>query len=268
MQRIILRSEVIVQGRDFWGRNSQMRFEPGEKGSGWLWRTNGLLVPLNYSTVSRGTRQIQFELDGRFFHIYEHIGWLKYLGLMDVVIRTDPWPPYFGRGAEYFEAILSQISTTDEEIKWVTVGKDIRWSDGNSSLEVLPRGSKTLGLSVAVDYKGYGVEHQGLEFPNSQALRLVADAYTQGWPSYLYYLSLAASMFGWPHHGRIIWPQKHLASELVVMFAHHRFLDLLGALSLVSQDRLLSAQVFSVHCGHKGDLAMISRIVKSLKPLD
>ncbi len=269
MQRIILRSEVVVRGRDFWGRNSQIRFEPGGRGAGWLWRTKkGSLIPLNYSTVSRGTRQIQFESAGQFLHVYEHIGWLKYLGLMDVVIETNPWPPYFGRGREYLDAIFPRISATNEKVEWATVSKIVKWGDGRATLEVLPRKSRSLNLAVTVIYKGYGNEHQGLEFPDSRALRLVADAYTQGWPPYLYYLSLVASMFGWPHHGKIIWPQKHSASELMVRFSKHRFLDLLGALSLVSQSHLLSAQVFSTCCGHKGDLAILPKIAKVLCPLN
>lgn len=266
MQRITLWSEVVLWGKDFWGRNSQITFEPGKRGKGWFWRTKkGLLIPLNYSTVSKGTRQIQFEFEGEAFHIYEHIGWLKYFGLMDMVIETDPWPPYFGRGKEYLDAILSRIFVTNEEIEWVTVGKTIKWGDGKATLEVLPRKSKSLSLVVMVLYKGYGTEHQGLEFPDYRALKLVADAYTQGWPPYLYYLSTVASKFGWPHHSRIVWPQKYPASELMVKFARHRFLDLLGALSLVCQDHLLSAQVFSTCCGHKGDLAILPKIVNALR---
>lgn len=275
MNPVVLKSQVVLRGKDFFGRNSELKLSPARPGSGWLWKMqSGNVVPLTHCNVRQGMRQIQIGADsdyGNVLHIFEHIGFLRCgLGLFDVIVESSPWPPYFGgRGRELLSAVKDKmIVDGSREIKWYTLSDVVKWkNERGANIEVVPSGTKSLGLNVMVDYAGYGKEYLGFDFPDQEALEKISSVYTQGWPPSLFYLSLIASKFGWPHHNQIVWPQKYEAKKLLVQFARHRTFDLLGALCLVCKDGLLSAKVFSSFCGHKGDLAILPKIARVLCPL-
>ena len=147
------------------------------------------------------------------------------------------------------------------------VSEEITHERGRSVIKISPWDKKELRLNVMIDYPGIGNDFSFFSFPDSSALQRVVSAYTQGWPPRLFYLSKAASMFGWPNHKKIIWPQEHEPRELLRLFSTHRAMDLLGALSIICEKGLLAADIVSTCSGHRDDLVVLPKIAEKLRPL-
>ncbi|KPJ55264.1 hypothetical protein AMJ47_00055 [Parcubacteria bacterium DG_72] len=276
MNRVFLEKSVSVYGKDFWGRQARISFHPAGAGQGWLWRINDAeLIKLSHRNIERGTRQIQFCHSKKRLYAFEHLGILKWMGLLDVIIDSDPWYPYFGgRSLELLENVWP-CCRLGNEVEWCTVLKKVRWDYPNpragraAYIEIAPAQEKRIKLNITIAYPKIGERSISFTLADFNTLKGVSCAYTQGWPPYLFYLSEAASVIlGWPHHSRITWPQRYEEKEVLDKFIAHRALDILGSLSLLCQDGLLAADVISVCCGHEGDLNVISKAAELICPLN
>ena len=85
------------------------------------------------------------------------------------------------------------------------------------------------------------------------------NAFTPGWPPYLYRVSQLAGLFGWPHHVHINWPNGN-GKTFVKNAVLHRVADILGGLSLAAHDGLPVGEFVSWKGGHKLDLEIIKQI--------
>ena len=124
-----------------------------------------------------------------------------------------------------------------------------------------------LEIHIIVDFPGLGrVERQYL-LP-LQSLDLILKARTLGWPPHWYYPSAIGGALGlWRHHKWIAWPQTCAADDLLEEIANHRAGDLLGALSLVFHDKLLSGKIISHCAGHWADAQLLRHMSKQLQCL-
>src|SRR5680860_59973 len=177
MESICLHTEIIIQDRDFWGRKSQMVFTNGVKGQGWRWSNKNGLVFLNKVTAKKGARQIQFDDNGLSLHVFEHIGFLKWIGLIDVTLESNSWPPYFGRGKELLDLILKH-GEKREEVKWYTPIIEVESKRPGASIKIVPWNEKRLRLNVEIDYPEIGSCRRSFSFPSSENMKEICQAYT------------------------------------------------------------------------------------------
>lgn len=123
-------------------------------------------------------------------------------------------------------------------------------------------------MLVIINYPGLGTKSESFSFPNDDLLEMLCGVPNQGWPKWFYYISRIASVFGWPHHNTVAWVQELGKEETLRLFLLHRVVDLLGALSLLCRDGLLSARVVSQCSGHEADLQTILQADKLICRLE
>lgn len=278
MNQIQLNSEVYVNGPDLFGRKAQISFHPlNPSFTGWWWRENqhapSLLV--NPGIINLKSRRTQLFSGNNKLEVYEHIGALRWFGLCDVLIESTPWPPYHGRFLELWQAIKPYCQEVDSrEISWYTLEKKVKWvypepRNGLTAFtEICPNDRKELKISLISSYPGLKTSEINLVFPNKDLLEELSAVCSQGWPPILYYLLKIPSFFRWPHYNNIVWAQQQGKESASIKFAHHRVVDLLGLLSILCRDGLLSANVTSVCSGHKADIGAILQANGLLYKLD
>lgn len=266
MHPIRLTKKVIIEGPDFRGLKGKLTFYPLESKNGWMWRSKkSFLVSINSAIVDIKTRRTRLYFQGRKLQIYEHIGPLRWFGLCGVSIESTPWPPYYGRVFELWEAIKPYCKEdTSKDINWYTVREPVKWIYPNprngqiAFTEIRPNTGKELKMKITCNYPGMGVWTMFFSFPNNKELEELCLARNQGWPPYLYHFSKIASKCGWPHHRTSTWIQEHEKGLIILeQFINHRAADLLGSLSLLCRDGLLSANVTSICSGHEADIMAI-----------
>lgn len=261
-----LTRRVSFFDRDYFGRWSSMTFSPAEC-RGWYWRhTPGVdPIPIDWRILRYRWRRLCLYFEGRSLQFYEHIGVLRWMGLDGVIVESDTWPPYYGRPAELWSILKSSCEPSQEEhFRWVTVERPLIAFCRDSgrplaSTSILPLQRPRLVARIACNYPGLGKRSASFIIP-AAGLEGLMEVYTQGWPRWLYRLSSLASSFGWPHHRHFTWPQDYVNSETMHRFILHRMIDLLGGLSLVDHERLLSGKVFSTCSGHFADVELIKQI--------
>ncbi|MFA6383535.1 MAG: hypothetical protein WCX17_03870 [Parcubacteria group bacterium] len=262
MKRLRLSKPVTVSGEDFFGRKAKITFYPCYN-PGWHWMCGNELIPIASDLVVGDRRRITLGYKKHRLEIYEHIGAIRFTGLDYIAIQSSTWPPYFGRIAEYWEALKPHCVEGDGNIPWIIPRGQIRstsYKDDSRFVEISPRLFGGLYAFVKVDMSEIGSEYVICELPGK--LTDFFSAYTLGWPSWLYYPStLADKILGWSHHERITWQNNNAKEELLKKIALHRVGDLLGALSLISHVDLISGEVISHRGSHKLDVA----IVKDMK---
>lgn len=266
MHPIQLKSEVIIEGPNFLGLKGKITFSPLKPEYGWVWQDDrSFFISINPAIVDDKTRRTRLFFQGKKIEIFEHIGVLRWFGLCGLSIKSSSWPPYYGRALEFWEAIKPVCEEdTSKEINWYTVKEPVRWTypkPRNNRIaftEIRPNAKKELKMEVRCSYPGFGGYTLYFCFPDNKELEKLCSVHTQGWPPYFYCFSRIASKCGWPHHKAAIWIQDH-GKELLTLekFVYHRAADLLGTLSLLCQDGLLSANVISVCSGHKADIETV-----------
>jgi hypothetical protein len=251
---------VVVSGRDFFGRMSQIKFSPFYL-PGWHWKCGREIVPINSDIACCKPRRITLQYKEYILDMYEHIGALRWTGLDGVVIESSSMPPYHGRVKELWDALKPFIAETKEEVPRIRPRMHcsvmiFEKNDRGRGLSVSPTNDRLI-FRIFIEIEGMGKENN-YEFP--MALEEVFGAYTIGWPPQLYYLSKSVALFGWPHHKQIEWTQENTREIFLEKVSLHRLADLLGGLSLITHDRLVSAQVISIRGGHKIDMDLIKMI--------
>ncbi len=267
MKKLRLRKEVIITGRDFFGRKAWIKFIPSED-PGWFWRPRAgeTPIPITADIVRRGKNHLTLFSRKKTLHIYEHIGVLRFLGIDGVIIEATAWPPYHGRPLELWNAVKECCTKSDEDFLWYTPEKDIGWRYPNAEPPrytfIRPLKTPGLRIEILVEYPEIGSKKLLVNIPQNATVLLRAfEVYSQGWPRWRYYASRAASFAGWPHHHKTIWPQKHVPTQTIKFFALHRLVDLLGGLSTISNTKLIAGIVLSERSGHEADI----RVAQSIK---
>jgi len=271
IKRLLLKNDVIIQGRSYWGRRTWMRFSPHPDGlPGWYWRpTPGAkAVPVTSKLVRAKLRRMEISHQGKSFQIWEHIGALRWTGLDSVIVESErPHPPYHGRPHEKWLQLKLHCQETDEFIPWVTVKEPVRFVDPENVSRVVKidplKDERTLRAYISIDYPGLTPHKMTFELPGNP-LEPLFEWQTQGFPLWLYGVSKAASHIRlWHSHHKIEWVQEAPSREEGVRrWTVHRFIDILGALSLVSHEGLFAGHVFSHKGGHGTDVGLLQKIRK------
>lgn len=266
MHPIVLKKEVSVNGRDLFGRKAKITFYPiqgKERGWWWLMDKETFSLEMLPNIVHLGKRRTKLVAGVRKLEVFEHIGSLRWFGLCDLVIESTSWPPFHGRPLELWEAIKNSCEKdTSRDIPWYTLKEPVRWTYPKcragltAFTEISPSTEKRLKIRVIGKYLGLPPYQLTYVFPDP-ALEEILAVHSQGLPSMLYHLLKIPSLFGWPHHDKFVWQQNHAEEEIWGKFVQHRVADLLGILTFLCRDGLLSADVTSVCSGHKADINVV-----------
>ena len=270
MNPIRLNSEVTIRGPDFWGKQSFITFYPTDKEKGWRWKTKNGVVLISPSIVQRKMRRFKIYSGSEKIEVFEHIGLLRYFGLCNLMIESSPWPPYYGSGFKFWEAIKPFCSIDNSsEIPWYTIKTPVRWAYPKSRngyrafTEIQPNKNKRLEIEVIYSLPG-GVYTQCFSFPDDKLLEKICQYNSQGLSDFSYYMAKVISLFGWPHFEHIAWRHQLTQENALKCFTIHRAADLLGALCLLCRDGLLSAKIISRCSGHEADIQAILKADKQI----
>lgn len=264
MHRYTLSDEVLVCGYDFWGRSTSVLFRPVDK-PGWFWQTAcGERVLIDHRIAQTKKNRIVLASGSERMHVYEHLGALRYLGLDGIlVVPETSWLPYDGSAALFLDACKPKFQRSGT-MRFVHAAAAFL---ANGNRHVSYEATRTCGMTieVGIDYPGIGAEHATYHAPHT-SLQKVLRTKTQGWPPYRRYAAQIASAFGWPHADSIVWPQEHDPATTRRLFAKHRALDILGALSLVGPPgTLLAGTYYSVRGGHALDVSLLQMLGESIR---
>lgn len=269
MPRRILET-VNLNGLDYFGRKAHISFSHNPTG-GWLWNHHKCSnIVIGPELLSHKKRRIALQYNGSALNIFEHLGVLRWCGFEDVIIQSDPWPPYFGRSKEYFDILFDNSEEVDGDFGWFTLKEKVKFEYGKGRYtEIIPNKNKTLHLRVICDYRGLGRGELSLKLPEHKDILIdLLEVYSQGWTSFLFYPSwLASKLHLWLHHQEVIWPQ-HCGQDTLILFLKHRMLDLLGALAFMHPTKMLSGTVISFCSGHKGDIGAIEKVKDNVTLLE
>ena len=266
MHPIRLKSKVTIEGSNLLGLKGKLTFYPSDlrDGWGWMWWKKSLPLSIDPSIVDTKARRTRLYFEGRKLQVYEHIGVLRWFGLCEVSIESTQWPPYHGRSIELWQAIKPFCEEDrSRDINWYTIRKPVKWiypklrNNQTAFTEISPNTKKELNIRIMCSYPGLEVCEISFTFPNRKRLEQICSVYNQGWPPILYHVLKLPSIFGWPHHKKILWPQHYSKARAAMEFTYRRAADLLGALSLLCRDGLLSADVTSICSGQKADIKAI-----------
>ena len=264
-----LEKTVHIAGHDYFGRTASITFMPIDA-PGWYWKMpDGSAIEIEPSMLRHNSRRLTLVHDNTKMEIFEHVGALRFMGLSGVLIESSPWPPYFGRTHELWQALKPQCKETDEPIRWVTPRAHTFWSYPQTHrnlkcrfTEMWPNKTKRLKITIEIDYADLVKDEKVYDIPNKELLEQILQAHSQGWPSWLHGPSTLLEWFPFrPRHECITWPQEHPQKKTLRLFAEHRLLDLLGALSvLLPADTMLSGNIRSVCSGHEADYHVVEQI--------
>lgn len=268
--------DVFLTDKDYWGDESSIIFRPSDA-PGWHWEYESGKDPvlITAELLQSKRRRLALEYENRRLNIFEHLGVLKWCGFNDLIVRSNEWPPYYGRSWEFYDFLRANSRTTNGNPGWCTVSREICFEykkGGNLDrhIRIIPSDSRSLELFVTCDYSSLGCRGISFILPGHEyLLERILKAYTQGWPPLTGRLLswTAEKLLGWPHRNKVIWPRRHNGAALE-LFVFHRALDLLGALSIIHPTRLLSAKVISYCSGHQGDVEVIRQAQNFLVPLE
>jgi hypothetical protein len=271
MKLFKLGQSVALTGRDHLGRKSELLFTPTyPHKNGFFWRhTAGApAVPISAEFAAARSRRISLEHGEQALNIYEHIGALRWAGLDGIEIScSSDWPPYFGRTLELYKALSDYIVQMPDEMRWCTVDSQVRiryTGEPKRFTALYPTDQPRLNVVIICDYPGMGRKELNYIWPHD--LMPAFSSFTQGWPSWAYYPSQLAGLFGWPHAKRICWKQRSRESTLE-MFCLYRLTDLLGGLSLIHPTRFFAGTVVSYCSGHWADIHAIKLAQSHLRLL-
>lgn len=274
MQAKKLAFQVSIISENLFGREAKITVRPSNQ-RGWYWQFDAEESPILISAklLHFKKRRLVLQHETKSLNIYEHIGALKWTGLDNVIISCDAWPPYDGRSWELYHTLRPCIQNTDRLIQWCTTDQEIsvEFSGLRSGFtRIIPDTKKSLRVIVISKYEGLGKKTLTLNFPaGNGTFEEIFKAFAPGWPPKLFYLQKLASLFGWPHLKKSLWPKSCQSKDQALeQFALHRATDLLGALSLIHPYRLLSGTVISYCSGHWADTEVVKRSQPHMQLID
>src|SRR5687767_13679329 len=103
---LALTEPIVYSHPDFWGRKSTLTLKPS-KHIEWMWSPTGSSTPIviNTKCVSTERHRIQLISHGKRLEVFEHIGVLRYGGLMGITLQGSGWTPYHGRALELLHMV-------------------------------------------------------------------------------------------------------------------------------------------------------------------
>ncbi|MBN1778851.1 MAG: UDP-3-O-acyl-N-acetylglucosamine deacetylase [Candidatus Buchananbacteria bacterium] len=268
MKLLQLTEPVTINGPNLLGRKSAITFCPTSC-QGWLWENNGnsRSIQITPELVSGKTRRISLNQNGSRLEIFEHIGPMVWTGLTRLIVKANGFTPYFGRVSELWDAIKPHCVATPLEVKWRTTDRVVKLEDEQKDrfVEFRPflAGTPTLRVTVSIDYAGLGKAEKDYTISLSD-LEAGFSAHTLGWPKNLYWLSRLAPPLVWKHHDHINWPQDFNRETILTKVLDHRFIDLLGTLSLLCGEHLIAGEVISHCAGHQLDVKLVKQLAGNL----
>lgn len=266
MHPIKLGRTVTVQHPSFLGCPAEIVFTPSIRQE-WCWQPpKQEALVIDASRVQYRQRRLRLTSGRASCEVYEHLGALRFFGLLGLTFRTNRRVPHFGRALDAWTH-LKPVCLRDESVSlpWYTVAEPVRWEypglrNGERGFTAIyPATAPTLKLDIDFGYRGIGDAHQQFVLPNDELLEELCAVGAQGFPPELYHISRIASLLGWPHHRNFTWPQEGSKVQVLERFGQHRALDLLGALSLLCRDGLFAGHVISNYSGHRADLEVVQR---------
>ncbi len=269
---------VSVRGSDFLGRDGCICFRPAPnpRDLSWEWVTKkkAARVRVGPGIVDVSSRRIQLKHDDEHLNVWEHVGILKYFGLMSVSVSSTEWPPYHGRSLELWHAVKDHCwEDGRSEIPLYTVKRPVRFEypslrGGHKAFtEIWPTNDACVDMEVSASFSGLGTGGKSFSTNSTKSLEDMCSARALGWPSWLYHPSKVADWLHlWPHHRTVAWKQN--CRNPSVLFSEtltHRAQDILGALSLLCGDGLFVGRIISVCSGHEADIQAILKAAAMLK---
>lgn len=259
MQRLALTKSVTMSGPNFFGFPGSITFEPSNQ-SGWYWKTSDATIPISLATANpiASCNCVTLQHGRNRLSIYEHIGALRWMGLDGIVVQSTPLPPYDSRVIDQWHTLCSSAQLVSDHLPWVTGGSACVYHDKvpGGLIQFTPSSSPGLNVEIVIDYPGLGGYE--LHWNTSESLLPAFYAYSQGYPPWKQTL---ANLIGWIHRDKVVWANPDADSRHILrLFALHRLADLLGTLSLLTNDHLLAGTVHSLGAGHEADQALIREI--------
>lgn len=273
MNNLKLMHPVVIKGRDLFGLPSKITFHPGPlEVPGWYWLHRGELMPITSVMATTKKRRIVLEINFiKQLQVFEHIGFLRWMGFNNLVIEANGWPPFCGGALFYYQRLRGAAVPAPGEVSYRTVTGACQWlyperRKERWGVEILPGVSPTLQLNISCEFPGLlGKFDQKLVLPDDDLLMQILQANTVGLPHWLHNPAriLAPRKFrsiGWLHQLGV---EKFRERMLL-----HRAQDILGALSLLCDGKHLFAGTVDSHCaGHQADIYTVRDAETKLRPL-
>jgi len=263
MRRLILVNPVRVRGRDFWGRDAEVVLEPADR-PGWFWRVGGEDVPVSPSVVHAERRCLALSHRGERLHVFEHLGALRAIGLDSVrIVAMTSWLPYDGRALSYWNALLPSMQEEGRLRPMAgTLHESVTRNDGiPRRLDVKLGATDSLKITVRVSYPNWGERTMTRSFPENGGWDDILAARPLARPPWMRSAARCAALLGWPHYGNVLWPQEAEPEALLEELAHHRILDLLGAIgTLPEPGEYLTGEINTDLADHAADVALLRRL--------
>ena len=260
MNRLVLKRPVTISGKNIFGFPAMMRLEPTDK-PGWWWSPRlGKDIPITPSIMAYKWRRLALmeykNLEGSETHsleIFEHMAFLRVLGLDNVSVISPRWPPYCGSAALYWNAVRKHVKVAGELQPFFLPEQKA------GPVRYLAEQECALTVHAYLDYPGYAPVNEHYSFPEDAWC--LSFAKTQGWPSRrLYYPLKLASLCGWPHLGEIVWPHR-CPNQAMALFAAHRALDMAAVFSfLAPAGYYFVGDLYSHKAGHRDDIELLWRL--------
>lgn len=263
MRALRLVDNVAYHGKDFFGRESHLILKPRPRNS-WTWVDYNMEpVRISPEILKSNKRRVQLVFGNKILNVFEHIGVLRHVGLVGVEVCGVGWPPYDGSAHELWNLVEPCIKETTEQLRLYTVEKSVRFQS-----PILRRGRKVFTeihpsldgrttLDIFVDFKGLGEHREVFSLPNRELFKEICSARSLGFPSWLYYPTKMASLVGYPHFKNVCWSKSSSKEETLREIVRHRALDILGAMSVLSEEGLFVGNIVSSCSGHAEDVGAI-----------
>lgn len=271
MDQLILDKIIRYEGCDFLGRYACLTLEPNLKQTGWVWNVGDHDVPITPDIMVSKPRRVALTYGEHELNEFEHIGILRAAGLQHVRIGTSRkkgWPPYDGGSLALWQAVMPYVHKEGALEPYRASVLHTSYAlpkDRSRMVTYIGDGNdyNVLRMTGLVDFPSIQKEiyRFGHVYPNDD-LRELVRARTLGWPPVLRNVSWIASKLGWPHHGRIVWPQDASPQEVLDEIGRHRLQDALGILNFAAPTGTYLAGGFhSCKGNHATDLGLLKQII-------
>lgn len=283
MKRKTLHKSVIVYGKDIYGRDAWVEFEPMKDGQpGFYWKIPLATDPSKFEYIpidwriafaSEKMHHIYLKYNCNILRIYEHIDALRNDGYDSIAISGTEWPPY--EVTEFYrQKLLKQtVHSVVVEIPYFTFSKPYKSSfvddDGlPRSFEIIPNNKSSMSVDAFVSFKKYAINGHIQSIITSDILD---EVFPIGPPAIFPVYYWISKLCGFHYHKVVVRPSKN-KEETGKKYAGHAVVDILGDINLLSHYMLPSCDIISSCSGHKQRLELIKEIgrnetlVKITKP--
>ncbi len=128
-----LTNSVTYSGRGFWGGQKSITLHSASH-SEWSWLPSESIRPIpiipSFSECTRSRIRLIGTM-GQTLEVFEHIGALRYAGLVGVQIEGEGWPPYDGCSKGLWELVKSNSREVVSPLKIYTVQRSVRGTYSN-----------------------------------------------------------------------------------------------------------------------------------------